>query len=194
MATAVSICSNALVELGDSSISSLDEENPRARLASSLYEQVRDATIRAHPWASCKKRVVLAPDSETPAFSWGYQFQLPDDWLRVLQVGEERIPEPYTVEGRKILANTNVLNLIYIFKNTVEATWDSLLVDAMEKHMKARMCYPRTKSTSAAQLAMQDYENYLKRCRAVNGQDSPPQTLGDFPLLQSRYSGQNWRT
>lgn len=193
MATAVSISSNALLELGDASISDFGEENPRARLAASLYDQVRDATLRAHPWNCATSRVILAPDSETPAFSWAYQFQVPDDWLRTLQVGEEDIPEPYAMEGRKFLANTNVLYVRYIFRNESEGTWDSMLVHAMMLHMKLRMCYPLTKSTSAAQLAAQEYQAFLKTCRAVDGQDEPPKTLGTFSLLNSRYSGLQWR-
>src|SRR5690348_6919352 len=90
MATDVSICSNALLMLGDSSIADFNEDNDRARLASNLFPQVRDAVLRLHPWNCAVKRTVLAPDATTPpevAIDWTYQFTLPDDWVRTLQVG-----------------------------------------------------------------------------------------------------------
>jgi len=30
---------------------------------------------------------------------------------------------------------------------------------------------------------------HMKAARAVDGQDDPPQTFGDFPLMQSRFGG-----
>jgi hypothetical protein len=32
----------------------------------------------------------------------------------------------------------------------------------------------------------------LKQARAVDGQDDPPETLGDFRLLAARHSGRSW--
>ena len=66
MATKVSICSNALLLLGDKTINSLDEGTDRASLASNLYDSVRDSLLRSHPWNCAVKRVILAPDTETP--------------------------------------------------------------------------------------------------------------------------------
>jgi len=77
MATSVSICSNALLRLGAQTIASLSESNDRARLAANLYETVRDSTLRSHPWNCAVKRVVLAPDTDVPAFDFAAQFTLP---------------------------------------------------------------------------------------------------------------------
>jgi len=50
MATAVSICSNALRKLGDDPITSLTDDTERARLCNAFYEPTRDAVLRSHPW------------------------------------------------------------------------------------------------------------------------------------------------
>lgn len=193
MTSSVSICSNALLLLGDKPISSLDEENDRARLASNLYPMARDATLRMHPWNCAKKRVLMAPLSNPPAFGWGYQFQLPADWLRIVQVGNQMFGADekmnFAVEGQVLLSNANSVPLIYIYKNYVEATWDGMLIEAMTIAMAAAMAYGITKSTSLQGTYEAKLQAFLKTTRAVNGQDNPPETLGDFPLLDARLTG-----
>ncbi len=186
--SAVSICSNALLLLGDKPIDSFDQNNDRTRLVANLYDMKRDAVLRAHPWNCATKRVVLSPDTEAPAFGWKYQFQLPDDYLRILSVGiEEEAPDDYAIEGRKLLMNSNVCYLRYIFRNDVEATWDALLVNAMTEVMKAACAYAITKSTSKEEMVERIVRDVLKTARAVDGQEVTPETLGDFPLLANRY-------
>lgn len=193
MATDVSICSNALLMLGDASIQDLAETNDRARLASNLYPQVRDAVLRLHPWNCAVKRTVLAPDAVTPpevAIDYAFQFTLPSDWLRTLQIGPYGDEDDHRSEGRKILCDTDPLYLRYIYANTVVATWDTALVHGVSLLMKAAMAYGITKSQSVATSSMDDALAFLKTCRSIDGQDDPPETLGDFRLLASRFRGQ----
>lgn len=186
MATQVSICSNALLLLGAKTINSLDEGTDRASIASNLYASVRDALLRSHPWNCAVKRVILAADVEVPAFDYGAQFTLPADWLKTLSVGPDGYEVDYKHESGKILANGTSLALRYIFRNEVEATWDAMLVRAMELKMAAEMAYPITASASMADMTHNKLLQHMKAARAVDGQDDPPQTLGDFPLLASR--------
>lgn len=189
MATKVSICSNALLLLGAKTINSLSEDSDRASIASNLYDSQRDAVLRSHPWNCAVKRVLLAPDSEVPAFDYGAQFSLPADWLRTISVGADGYEVDYKHEAGKILANGTVLALRYIFRNTNEATWDALLVNAMEFKLAAEMAYPITGSASMADMMHQKFLQTLRQARAIDGQDDPPQTMGDFPLLNSRFGG-----
>lgn len=189
MATRVSICSNALLLLGAKTINSLDEGTDRASLASNLYDSVRDSLLRSHPWNCAVKRVILAPDTETPAFDYTAQFTLPGDWLKTISVGPDGYEVDYKHESGKILANGTSLALRYIFRNDNEATWDSMLVHAMELKMAAEMAYPITGSASMADLMNGKLLQHLKAARAVDGQDDPPQTLGDFRLLNARFGG-----
>ena len=186
-ATQVSICSNDLLMLGAQTIRAIDEISDRAVVAANLYESIRDQTLRSHPWNCATKRVVLAPDSAAPAFDYDAAFTLPADWLRILQVGEEGYEVDYKLESGKILASGTSLALKYIWRNETESTWDAMLVHAMTLQMAAAMAYPITMSTSKEQLQTQKIELFMKQCRAVDGQDDPPQTFGDFPLLNSRF-------
>lgn len=184
--SAVSICSNALLMLGDAPISSFEENNDRTRLAANLYAMRRDRVLRSHPWNCATKRVILSPDETPPEFGWSYQFQLPADWLRTLHVGATDAGDEFAIEGRKILMNRNACYLRYIWRNDVEATWDALLVDAMTEVMKATFAYAITKSTSKEELVEAIVQRVLKQARNIDGQENPSESLGDFPLLANR--------
>lgn len=193
MTTGVSICSNALLMLGAQTINSFDDANSidRAKMCANLYPTVRDHVLRSHPWNCAIKRILLAPDAAAPAFGWDYRFELPADYLRVLEVSSGGGQIDYLIEGRSILANEASIELRYVFANETEDTWDSLLVSVVTLAMAARLAYPVTQSAAMEQSRMQELEMAMRRARAVDGQEEPPQTFGDFPLLQAR-NGSRW--
>ncbi|KAK6697408.1 hypothetical protein SNK04_014160 [Fusarium graminearum] len=178
-ANAVTICSNALLSLGAQPISSFDEAGgaaqlDRAKLAAGLYPQARAAL----------------PDAQAPEFGYAHRFLLPGDWLRTLAVGNpernERID--FRAEGRYLLSDAVVFPLTYI-ADVDEHQWDSLLVDAMTATMAVRMAYPITKSAAMIETKTAELRAVMQQARSVDGQDEPPETLGDFPLMLARLGG-----
>lgn len=188
--TGVSICSNALLMLGAQPINDFaDQSNlDRARLCANLYTFQRDSLLRAHPWNCCITRVQLAPLADAPAFEWRYAFALPADCLRVLEVGYGGCQIDYLVEGRSILTNDPAVDLRYVFRNEVESSWDSHLVDLMTIAMAAVLAYPVTQSTSERDSREAKLIQATRQAKAVDGQEDPPQTLGNEHLLASRFS------
>lgn len=189
--SAVSICSNALLLNGDAPIDSFDEGNDRTRLMANLFETKRRKVLRMHPWNCAIKRVVLSPDlltdnQQAAILPYGYAFTLPGDWLRTLSVGLDGSPEDYIEESGRLLMDTNVCRLRYVWDNDNPAAWDSLLVDAMTEIMKCAATYAITKSTSKADMDEKIVRDVLKTARAVDGQSGTPETFGDSPLLAHR--------
>jgi hypothetical protein len=188
-ATPVSICSNALLMLGDRPISAFDEGTDRALLAANLWPMARDHVLRRHPWNCAIKRVILSPDVAAPAFDYRYQFQLPSDWLRTLSIGEEGTRTRYKLESRKILMDENECQLRYVWRNEVPSTWDAQLVAAMTSVMRAIFAYPVTQSGSLEQLIDSVLVGILREARAVDGTEDEPEAFDDSPLLQARFIG-----
>lgn len=187
--TPVSICSNALLMLGDSPIASLDDDTDRARIASNLWEPVRDFVLRSHPWNCAIKRVSLSPDVAAPAFDWAYQYTLPDDYLKALSIGEQGREGEYRIEGRKLLADDNPLLLRYVFKNTNTGSYDSMLVWALTCCMRAVFAYPITQSGSMEELLTNTLRPLLRQAKAVDGHEDTPEQLGDNPIVAARFCG-----
>lgn len=191
MASQVSITSNALLMLGAQAISAVDEDNDRARLAAGLFPEVRDQLLRSHFWNCAIKRVTLAADSDAPAFDYLYQFTLPSDWLRVCSCGQYGTEIDYRIEGRKLLCDDSTAYLTYVYRNEDCDTWDTMLVHAMTLSMAARMAYAVTQSASLEQVRFAELQQFMKQARACDGQDNPPETMGDFRLLAAWHGGYN---
>lgn len=192
MSTAVEICSNALIMLGESPINSFDDaDSPggldRARIASNLWDNTRDMLLRSHPWNCAIKRVILSPEVDSPAFGFSYSYALPGDWLRNHEINGISADEvDFVVEGRKILIDDSSLYLRYIFRNEDISSWDSMLVYCAQLAMAMRMAYPITQSDSRENSLKQELEYQLRKARAVDGQDESPATLGSFEILNAR--------
>lgn len=189
MASDIEICSNALLLLGAAPIASMTENTQAARICANTYPLAKLDILRAHPWNCCIRRVVLAPESAAPAFDWTHQFARPSGWLRTVQVGRKGEVLDYQVEGVRILANTNLLPLVYV-ANVTEGEWDSLLTHVMVKRMEMDLAYPITKSTSLRDSLKQEFYakgvGVLARAKAVDGQENPPEEWVDSPFLQVR--------
>lgn len=203
MATAVSICSNALMRLGAESFSSFSEGSDtgdnvaRVRLCENLWSTVRRQVLRSHSWSDATKRVIISPDVTSPEFGYNNRFLRPSDWLRTIAVstpdGYERSID-YKIEGGYFLCDESALYLVYLFDNTDPVTYGSSLVEVMELAMMARLAYPVTKSTSLASEITAELERLLVQARGLDTGDDSMQTLGDMPLLSSRYSGRHGRS
>lgn len=191
MATDITICSNALMLLGDDPIASLADNTKRATLCANLYPIARKEILRAHPWNCLITRVQLAPRSDTPPFGWSKWFNKPGDWIRTLGVGRDGCQDDYVSEGGRFLANTNVLSLIYT-ADKLEGDWDDLLVSVMTKRMELALAYPITKSTSlkdSLEGALYSRAGILAMAKRIDGQESPPEDFGDSPLISIRGGG-----
>lgn len=188
MTSKVSICNAALSMIGADSIISFDDSTPNARHCRNVYDQTRRALLRSHPWSCAKKRVQLTPLAAKPAFGPDNAFALPGDFVRVLECNAYS----YSIEGRQILCREGALQLVYIYDNTDESTWDDMLVEAMSLSIAAKLAKPLTGSTTEADSKANELQMFLKRARAVNGQEFPSQTLDphyESELLRVRHGG-----
>lgn len=190
-ASEVSICSNALLMLGDKPISSFKEaDSPtniaRSQLCGNLYPQVRNAVLRGKNWNCARARQLVMPSTEKPAFEYTAKFLKPGDWLRTIQVGHTGSDLDFKDEGGFILANVDSLPLIYIFKNESVQTYDVLLVEVLTHAMAWRMAYPVTKSTSLMDKLEKALLSVWQQASAVDGQDDGPEDLGSFDMLSAR--------
>lgn len=192
MASDVSICSNALIMLGQKPIASLTENTTGARVAANLYPDAKRKFLRAHPWNAAIKRLILAPLEAAPAFGASAQFQLPDDWLRTLSADDAggRGLE-FRQEGRRIVASTNAVYLRYV-ANTSEGEWEAGMVEAMTVKMAALMAYAITASASLADALTAQAERALREAKSIDGQEDTPESIDDSPLMDARFPGGGW--
>lgn len=191
MATGVSICSNALLQLGKSPINAFTEAGDLARLCANLYPGERDSLLRENDWSFATKRQILAPLAAAPAFGFEAQFAKPSDFLRLISIGDRHIASPacmrFRTEGPNILASGTQLAIVYVWRNTNEATWDSKAVELMTARMLWKLAYPVTQSTSLRDTLRDEYMRMAQIARSIDSSENPSEALSDdFTLLTGR--------
>jgi hypothetical protein len=190
MATSVvQIVNNALIKIGASTILTLTENSEAARAANLIYEQVRDASIRDHVWNFAIRRVELAQNSTAPAFEFSYQYNLPSDCLRVLQM--EDMGMYYKIEGGKLLTDEGTAKILYLSRVEDVNLFDALFVEALSTRIAAELSITLSESNTLYSNMMEMYQRKIADARSMDAQESGYQELIADTWLDSRinYAG-----
>lgn len=192
----IKLCSDAMTLIGGNSINSFEDGTYEAEVAAASYEDKRDALLTLRPWdfntriAGPISQLVAVPDAK-----WSYQYQIPNDCLRILGVYLDdagRSFLDYQIVEEKILMTNydGSLYLQYQFFADVP-DWPPLFYDLMKSHMKAEFIIPITED----QVKYRDFtdvaDKYTSQVARSLAQASPPKRLGGrrgtgFPLTRRR--------
>ncbi len=207
MATKIEVANRALSKLGESRITSLDDNTKASRAISAAFDIVRDDEIRAHGWSFAMRRVQLAASTESPAYEYAFAYPLPTDCLRVWMIGDWYCNSPsiadyrgagdgfYTIEGRSILTSEarspdsvpGPLRLRYLAKVEDTTQWDANFIEAFACRLAIEVCDELTQSTTKKSGMWQEYDQAIRRARRVNAIELPPEYVADDTWLLSRF-------
>jgi hypothetical protein len=170
MPSPVDIANLALSRLGQTRIVSFDQDDSRARVMKDVYPIAKDTLLRLHPWNFAQKRVALSRLTEAPAFGWSYQYQLPNDFLRLTRT--QLLSTDFRVEGDKILANTSEMKIIYTHRLEDSEKFDMLFVDTLAYMIAADTAMEITASRELLQQMKVLYENSLTKAQFLDSRES----------------------
>jgi hypothetical protein len=186
--TSVSICSNALIKLGDDPITSLTDNTVRARHCNRLFTPTRQAVLRDAVWTDSRKRARLAQLSEEPAWpEYAYMYALPADYMRMVKTSLDEYGTPYVIEGRTLLTDEAEVYILYIYDNEDVASYDAGHVDALTARMAFELAEPITGKKSSGDKAAAEYEVKKRDAKAVDGQEDAQDIYTDSTLTNIRY-------
>lgn len=161
--TQLELCNVALSHLGEARIDALSDDTARARACALHYQPVLKEVLRSHRWNFAVARDEIDADPTGPAFGWGYQYSLPEDCLRVLEVNDSEagdwISDEWTIEGRKLLTNAATLRLVYIRDLDDEALTDPLFAQAFGLKLAVALTESIRGSTGKTGELLQVYQN-----------------------------------
>jgi len=180
MASVVGICNNALIKIGEETITSLTEDSKAARLCNQIYEQTRDSLLRSHIWNFAVKRLELAENTTTPLFGFGQSFALPSDCLRVLCIEDSDIYPDYVyqIEGRNLLTDESAAKIKYIARIEDPNEFDLLFTETLSARLAFELAYPLAESNTLADLMHSLFKEKLAEARSIDGQEgTPPQII-----------------
>lgn len=193
MASQVGICNRALTKLGDKRITSLEEDSKAAAALNSMYDDVLDACLRAHVWSFAKTRAQLAALADAPLFGFGYQYRLPSDFLRLIQIGQFLVyPRTdtrglFSIESGSVLTDLQApLNIRYTRRITDPNAMDALFREVFACRLAIESCETLTQSSTKRQAAWAEHDRAIADAIRVNAIERPSQPVGDDTWLESR--------
>jgi hypothetical protein len=198
MASQTAICNRALTKLGAARILTITDDVKAARELNSMWDIVRDAELRRNLWNFAMARASLAALADAPAWGFTYQFQLPSDFVRIVQVGEfyyissltdyRTMPEaPFQVEGLRLLTDyTAPLKIRYVQRIEDTAQWDALFVEAFASRLAYECCEAITQSSTKKEEVWMDYKQAIREAKLVDAIENPPEPLPDDAWVLAR--------
>lgn len=115
MASKVQLCNMALSGISGKTITSLTDGTEEARLCNTFFDVVARWVMAEGPWSSCIESSTLARTSSTPGFEFLYEYQLPTDCLRILEIQQANEEDgAWIKKGDKIWTDLTECKIKYI--------------------------------------------------------------------------------
>ena len=173
MSDEVDICNAALIKLGANTITSLTENSPAARRCATVYPQQRDLLLRGHFWNFATKRKTLAQLSATPDFEYDFQYQLPTDFIRVLEIYNYPTAK-FKIEEDRLLTDLSSVQLVYIRKVTDPNKFDPSFTQALAGALAVELSYSLAASPTLAQIVQRQAKDLLRKAKTIDSQEGSP--------------------
>jgi hypothetical protein len=189
MADYVSIANLALSKLGeDDQLRDPDQDSHSARAVRAVWDAVRRAVIRDHPWNFAIARTPLAAVEGAECHPWQAAFALPADNLRLIEIID---PAPcrdrYSVEGGSILADTaGPLWVRYVRDVTETERWDDLFVEAFASRLAFQLADRITGDRGRKADAWSAYRAALASAKGVDAKENPPVETDESSWVTAR--------
>jgi hypothetical protein len=195
----VYIANRAVTKLGEARIISLTDSTKAATDIASMFDSVRDDELRAHRWNFAKARATLPALTAKPAFGFANAFQLPTDFLSLIQVGDFLVyPRMdtrglFSIEGRQILTNLGPSLPIRYTKRVEDPNlFDVSFIEAFACRLALESCESLTQSETKYNRVANMYDFAIRRAVRANAIERPSQVIGDDTWLESRGAGSNY--
>lgn len=185
--SATSIVNQALIALGEDPVNNITDNVKRAIVARAIYDPVRRAVLRSHPWNCAKKLAQLAADATAPEFDYQSRYPLPADFIRFYREDRENDMEVWDVIGPWIYTHGDgTLDCIYIYDLVDTTQMDAGFVQAFVYMLAGKFGTTLTQNTERVKLALAQMEGEMSVARLAGAQENAPREWDDDILLRAR--------
>tara|TARA_Y100000401_G_scaffold117393_1_gene125994 strand:+ start:1570 stop:2190 length:621 start_codon:yes stop_codon:yes gene_type:complete len=201
--TKLSICSDALIMLGATPLSSFSEGTDSAQVCDRLYDDLYDTVLGMYPWTFSYKKIQLARTVNTPVTEWKYEYQLPSDSIgsgvRAVFTsssdGARPRNEGWEIYEDKLLTSFETVYVDYQFKPS-EAVLPTYFIQLLKYWIAWHIAEPVTDQITKAEYYRQmavglPSENNrggaFRQACITDGQNTTNQVIEDFDLISVRY-------
>lgn len=157
--SALDICNAALSKIGEAPLDALiANESTASRLCVLHYHPARRETLCMARWTFATTTATLdTASAQSPGSLTPYQFTLPKDCLRVLDVE----CADWKMQGRRIHASRIPLRMSYTADMEDADQFDPLFRDALATRLAEKLAMPMTGSQSLRQTLHQEFHQTI---------------------------------
>tara|TARA_R100001163_G_scaffold807_3_gene1354 strand:+ start:2377 stop:2997 length:621 start_codon:yes stop_codon:yes gene_type:complete len=199
--TDLSICSDALISLGASPLSSFTEGTDAAQACDRLYPDLKNTLLSTYVWSWTLAKIQLARLSATPINEWKYAYQMPGDHLTgALAVFETDGTDQRSVRyGWEIYGNELVTNMETVFidyQQTIsEAKMPNYFVRLLRTALAAELAIVITDQSAKADYfralaygsaAENGRGGLIREAMNIDARGQSTQIIEDYSLIQVR--------
>ena len=184
----VAVCSRALILVGAEPITSFDDGNNEALIASNMYEDVARSSLLNTRWRFSTNQAVLNRLSDAPTGRFDAAYQLPSGWLMTHVVTVNDTPIEYQTYGYKLFCNeaaSSELVLDFTYRAD-EQGWPSYFTIAVEYELASVFAVSLARDQSLAQLMSQQAATSMMRARNLDAQQQTTRKLSTSRFITNR--------
>lgn len=172
MSSNLQIANRALQKAGVAKrLATFEDDNQKGRAIRTCYETLKRAELQMNAWTFSIRRVQIAAETDTPAFDYLYQYQLPADFLKMapLRPKTSMFLDDHEIEGRKLLTNNpGPLNLRIVSSDADEEQFHALFVEGFASRIAYEVTEELTQSAAKKDSLATDYTKFMSDARLVN--------------------------
>tara|TARA_R100001460_G_scaffold108386_2_gene159318 strand:- start:460 stop:1053 length:594 start_codon:yes stop_codon:yes gene_type:complete len=186
--SAIDVSSRALILIGADPITSFDDGNNEALIASNMYEDVARASLVNTRWRFATNQVVLNRLTSPPTGRFDAAYQLPSGWLMTHVVTVNDTPIEYQTYGDKLFCDetsTSELVLDFTFR-AQEQDWPSYFTVAVEYELASVFAVSLARDQALAQLMTQQANVYMIKARNLDAQQQTTRKLSTSRFITNR--------
>lgn len=184
----IDVCSRALILVGAEPLSSFDDGNNEALIASNMYEDVARSSLVNTRWRFATNQAVLNRLTDAPLGRFDAAYQLPSDWLMSHVVTVNDTPIEYQTYGDKLFCNedsTSELVLDFTFRAN-ESDWPSYFCLAVEYELASVFAVSLARDQGLAQLMSQQAAATMMKARNLDSQQQTTRKLSTSRFIANR--------
>lgn len=184
----IDVCSRALILIGADPITSFDDGNNEALIASNMYEDVARSALVNCRWRFATNQVVMNRLSDTPTGRFDAAYQLPSGWLMTHAVTVNDHPIEYDTYGNKIYTDASAnetLILDYTYR-AEEQDWPSYFTVAVQYELASVFAIGLARDQGLASLMQQQAQVSMIKARNLDSQQQTTRRLNARGLVNVR--------
>lgn len=189
MASEVEVYNLAGAAIGSGTrVTSPDDDTTLARSIKAVWNSQRQAAIREGSWNFAMARHRLPALAAAPPFGFTSQFELPERFLRLIEVYGV-CDSDYQIEGRRILADvTGPLDIRCLVDVPEAALWDVDFADALALRIAWTIGTKIAGEAFEKDKVFDSYTAALKAAKRIDAMENPPIEREESDWILARHA------